>query len=50
MKPIEHVLFHPKCLLSHLMCAWKRNKYKGIFILLNTLELLMTVAHQKTQI
>jgi len=42
MKPIEHVLFHPKCLLSHLMCACKHcNKYKGIFISLNTLKLMI---------
>jgi len=45
MKPIEHVLFHPKCLLSNLMCACKHyNKYKGIFISLNILKLLMTLA------
>jgi len=51
MKPIEHVLFHPKCVLSHLMCACKHcNKYKGIFILLNTSKLLMTLALQKIQI
>ena len=24
MKPIEHVLLHPICVLSHLMCAWKQ--------------------------
>jgi len=23
MKLIEHVLLHPICVLSHLMCAWK---------------------------
>jgi len=23
MKPIEHVLLHPICVLSHLMCARK---------------------------
>jgi len=23
MKPIEHVLLHPLCVLSHLMCACK---------------------------
>jgi len=23
MKPIEHVLLHPICVLSHLMCASK---------------------------
>jgi len=50
MSSNENVLFHPKWLLSHLMCACKRNKYKGIFILLNTLKLLMAVALQKTQI
>jgi len=22
MKPIEHVLLHPICILSHLMCAY----------------------------
>jgi len=22
MKPIEHILLQPICVLSHLMCAW----------------------------
>ena len=28
MKPIEHVLRHPICVLSHLMCVWKRCNVK----------------------
>ena len=27
MKPIEHVLLHPICVLSHLMCACKHSSY-----------------------
>ena len=36
MKPIEHVLLHPVCALSHLMCVCKHCKI--IFILLYTIE------------
>jgi len=28
MKPIEHVLLHPICVLSHLMCACERCNVK----------------------
>jgi len=28
MKPIEHVLLHPICVLSHLMCACKHFNIK----------------------
>jgi len=28
MKPIEHVLLHPICVLSHLMCACKHCNIK----------------------
>jgi len=49
MKPIEHVLLHPICVLSHLKCACK-HKYKVVFILLNTLKLLMNLSLQKAQI
>ena len=28
MKPIEHVLLHPICVLSHLMCACKHCNVK----------------------
>jgi len=49
MKPIEHVLLHPICVLSHLMCTCK-HKYKVVFILLNALKLQMNLSLQKTQI
>jgi len=26
MKPIDYVLLHPICVLSHLMCAFTKNK------------------------
>ena len=45
MKPFEHALLHPICELSHLMCACKHCKV--IFILLNTLKLLMSLPLQK---
>jgi len=32
MKPIEHVLLHPICVLSHLMCAFKHCNVKSSFI------------------
>jgi len=48
MKPIEHVLLHPICVLSHLMYACKHCKI--IFRLLNTLKLLVSLSLQKTQI
>jgi len=38
MKPIEHVLLHPICVPSDLMC-----NMNVIFILLNTLKLLMNL-------
>ena len=53
VKPIEHVLLHPICVLSHLMCACKHCNVKfGLYIteLLNTLKLLMSLSLQKTQI
>jgi len=28
MKPFEHVLLHPICVLSHLMCAYKHCNIK----------------------
>jgi len=28
MKPIEHVLLHPICVLSHLMCPYKHCNIK----------------------
>jgi len=28
MKPIEHVLLHPICIFSHLMCAFKHCNIK----------------------
>jgi len=49
MKPIEHVLLHPICVLSQVMCPCK-HQCKVIFILLNTLKLLMSLSLQKTQI
>jgi len=46
MKPIEHVLLHPICVLSHLMCACKHCNVK-LFLLLNTLKLLMSLSLKK---
>jgi len=48
MKPIEHVLLHPICVLSHLTCACKHCNIK--LSLLNTLKLLINLSLQKTQI
>jgi len=45
IKPIEHVLLHPICVLSHLMCACKHCNVK--LSLLNTLNLLMSLSLQK---
>ena len=50
MKPIEHVLLHPICVLSHLMCACKHCNVKLSSYLLNTMKLLMSLSLQKTQI
>jgi len=50
MKPIAHVLLHPICILSHLYVRMQTLEYKVIFILLNTLKLLMILSLQKTQI
>ena len=32
MKPIEHVLLHPTCVLSHLICVCKHCNIKLFFI------------------
>jgi len=48
IKPIEHALLHPICVLFHLMCACKHCNVK--LSLLNTLKLLMSLSFQKTQI
>jgi len=49
IKPIEHVLLHLICTLSHLMCECKHCKLcKVIFILMNTLTLLVSLSLQKT--
>jgi len=46
MKPIEHVLLHPICVLYHLMCACEHCNV--VFcIILNTLKLLMNLLFQK---
>jgi len=39
MKPTEHVLLHPMCVLTL--------QYKVIFVLLNTLKLLMNLSLQR---
>jgi len=48
MKPIEHVLLYPICVLSHLMCACKHCNINLIW--LNTLKLLINLSLQTIQI
>ena len=33
IKPTEHVLLHPICVLSHLMCPYKHCNIKLFFII-----------------
>jgi len=49
MKLIGHVLLHPISVLSPDVCM-QTLCYKVIFILLNTLKLLMSISLQKTDL
>jgi len=47
MKPIEHVLLHPICVLSHLMCASKHYSVKLSLYYIEHIELADELSLQK---